>query len=425
MKPIAFHHLCHILTEGEHIRPTMHMSVTGQVLIFLHIIGHNMRFHVIGSRFHRSIETVHRHFNVVLRGDCVGAIDGTHVRASVPPEIQESDCPPENEQELFNLRHSSLRTTIERGFGVLKKLNLANYIMEAAMNQVEGSGSQQETQSRRESVEDSRVWNSKRYEICQAMWSDYTRIMSKGKEKVGKATKDNKPSNTFKPSSFATVAKAMTEQFGVECHPSYVENRMRTLRTMWTTIQTLQKKSGFGWDDSFKMITCDVKTYQEEVMAHRKHADFLNKKIEMYDELAIVVGKDLATGSFAKSYVDIGTEHDNAESTEMVADNGEEGVVDKGKNVVESSTTGSTLLKSRKRGRAPPSVALKEINRGPVDFNSLYSEVMAMAADGYNEDMLAIAFDHLCETKKAARGFLAKNAKLRKLWMDSYLFTRL
>ena len=32
-----------------------------------------------------------------------------------------SDCPPENEQELFNLRHSSLRTTIERGFGVLKK----------------------------------------------------------------------------------------------------------------------------------------------------------------------------------------------------------------------------------------------------------------------------------------------------------------
>ena len=32
-----------------------------------------------------------------------------------------SDRPPENAQELFNLQHSSLRTTIERGFGVLKK----------------------------------------------------------------------------------------------------------------------------------------------------------------------------------------------------------------------------------------------------------------------------------------------------------------
>ena len=92
-----------------------------------------------------------------------------------------SDRPPENEQELFNLRHSSLRTTIERGFGVLKKhfrvlkkhfrvldtepfwsfetqvevvlaccvisnhiigVDPTDYIMEAAMNQVEFSDSQ-------------------------------------------------------------------------------------------------------------------------------------------------------------------------------------------------------------------------------------------------------------------------------------------
>ena len=32
-----------------------------------------------------------------------------------------SDRPPENERELFNLRHSSLRIIIERVFGVLKK----------------------------------------------------------------------------------------------------------------------------------------------------------------------------------------------------------------------------------------------------------------------------------------------------------------
>ena len=174
---------------------------------------------------------------------------------------------------------------------------------------------------------------------------------------------------------------------------------------------------------------------------HRKHVEYLNKKIEMYDELAIVVGKDMATGSFAKLYVYIDTEQDNGESTEMVADNGEEGVVEKGKNVVESSTTGSTISKSCKRGRAPPFddsvlidlsdqlkeivVALKEINRGSVDYNSLYSEVMAMVADGYSEDMLATVYYHLCENEKAARGSLAKTAKLRKLWMDGYLFTRL
>ena len=111
-------------------------------------------------------------------------------------------------------------------------------------------------------------------------------VMSKGKEKMGtkhfrwlppiqttmlallaeEAAKGNKPSNTFKAGSFAIVAKEISAQFGVECHPSYVENWLCTLQTMWSTIQTLQKKSGFGWDDNLKMITCDAKTYQEEVM---------------------------------------------------------------------------------------------------------------------------------------------------------------
>ena len=66
MKPIAFHHLCHILTEGDHVRLTIHMSVTEQVFIFLHIIGHNVRFRVIGSRIYRSTETVYRYFKFVL-----------------------------------------------------------------------------------------------------------------------------------------------------------------------------------------------------------------------------------------------------------------------------------------------------------------------------------------------------------------------
>ena len=125
-----------------------------------------------------------------------------------------------------------------------------------------------------------------------------------------------------------------------------------------------------------------------------------------------------------------------------MADNDEEGVVDKGekgKHVVESSTIWSTVSKSRKRSHAPPSddsvltnlsdqlkeiaMALNETGRGPVDYTTLYSEVMAMVLDGYSEDMLTTVFDHLCEKKKATRGFLAKNAKSRKLWMDSYFFT--
>ena len=70
-------------------------------------------------------------------------------------------------------------------------------------------------------------------------------------------------------------------------------------------------------------------------------------------------------------------------------------------------------------------MALKEINRGPVDYTALYNEVMALTADGYSEDMLATAFDHFCENEKIARGFLAKNARLRKLWIDGFLFSQI
>ena len=157
------------------------------------------------------------------------------------------------------------------------------------------------------------------------------------------------------------------------------------------------------------------------LQAHRKYAEYLNKKIDMYDELAIVVGKDIAAGGFSKSYVDLEHEPDNGDSAEFVADNVEKGVVEKGKNAVESSIIGSGISKSRKRGRATSNadesvltdlsdqlkeiaMALKEINRGPVDYTTLYNEVMTLMADGYSKDMLTTVFDHLCENEKTARG---------------------
>lgn len=80
------------------------------------------------------------------------------------------------------------------------------------------------------------------------------------------AAKGNKPSNTFKPVSFALVAKSISEKFGVECVPDHVDNCLRTIKSMWNIIGTLRKKSGFGWDENLRMITCDKKVYDEEVV---------------------------------------------------------------------------------------------------------------------------------------------------------------
>ena len=89
LRPRAFFELCDILTRNHLIRATYNMSINEQVFIFLHIIGHNVRLRVVGSRFFRSIETVYIYFKIVLK-----AILRLHKHMikspsdSTPPEIR-------------------------------------------------------------------------------------------------------------------------------------------------------------------------------------------------------------------------------------------------------------------------------------------------------------------------------------------------
>ncbi|WVZ90484.1 LOW QUALITY PROTEIN: hypothetical protein U9M48_036782 [Paspalum notatum var. saurae] len=232
-----FFRFCNLFRDRGLLEDTIHMSVEQQVAMFLNTVGHNLRNRLVGTNFDRSGETVNRHFNKVLRAigelrgdlikppsletpskiagnhrwdpyfkDCIGAIDGTHERASVPRDIEHAfrgrksyatqnvmaavdfdlrftyvlagwegtahdalvlqdalerendlrvpqgkfylvdaqygakpgflppfrgvryhlnECgnnPVQNEEELFNLRHSSLRVTVERAFGALKRI---------------------------------------------------------------------------------------------------------------------------------------------------------------------------------------------------------------------------------------------------------------------------------------------------------------
>ncbi|XP_040958284.1 uncharacterized protein [Gossypium hirsutum] len=319
MRPIAFFNLCDILSTNNLLQSSKSVDIREQVVIFLHIIGHNVRFRVIGSRYYRSIQTVHHYFRVVLRAilklyrlvirlpdestpseirnnprfypyfkDCIGALDGTHIRASVPLSMQGrfrsrkwgttqnvlaaitfdlkfayvlagwegsahdsrilSDAlsrprglripegkyyladagygirigcitpyrgvryhlkefgaeEPENAKELFNLRHSSLRITVERVFGILKKrfrvldaepfwnfqtqvdIVLAcciihNHIIGVDPSDLLNQGLYDESEfdsiiqtlTEREERQEAREWSAKRDEIAETMWTDY------------------------------------------------------------------------------------------------------------------------------------------------------------------------------------------------------------------------------------------------------------
>nr|XP_043624113.1 putative nuclease HARBI1 [Erigeron canadensis] len=237
MSENAFMILCQKLKSECGLQATQRMCVEEQVVTFLHIVGHDLRTSHVSWLYRRSESATNTHFHRVLNAilsledqyiqqptgdivpkeiqekkrfypfskDCIGAIDGTHIRVKVAnkdaaryrgrkgyPTInvlctctfdlkftyvlsgwegtasdsriikdaltrddklvipngkfylvdggfphkstlvapyrgvryhlkEYSSRGPRNKRELFNLRHASLRNSIERAFGVLKK----------------------------------------------------------------------------------------------------------------------------------------------------------------------------------------------------------------------------------------------------------------------------------------------------------------
>ncbi|XP_012441957.1 uncharacterized protein LOC105766964 [Gossypium raimondii] len=104
-----------------------------------------------------------------------------------------------------------------------------------------------------------------------------------------------------------------------------------------------------------KMITCDRATYDAAVMAHKKYEPFLNKSIDHYDEMALVVGKDMATGSFARTFADIDLDDGNEDSMPVDCDNEE---VEEVRTNVSSSGTSKRKRKSVQKEKVFKKVSL-------------------------------------------------------------------
>ncbi|XLR37505.1 hypothetical protein HN51_024254, partial [Arachis hypogaea] len=67
MGPDAFLQLCEKLRATRQVRDTKHVTVEEQVARFLYIVAHNVKTRTVSFFYHRSGETVSRHFHTVLR----------------------------------------------------------------------------------------------------------------------------------------------------------------------------------------------------------------------------------------------------------------------------------------------------------------------------------------------------------------------
>nr|XP_025877635.1 protein ALP1-like isoform X2 [Oryza sativa Japonica Group] len=121
LRRASFFRFCKLFRDRGLLEDTIHMCIEEQVAMFLHTVGHNLRNRLVRTNFDRSGETVSRYFNKVLHAigelrdelirppsldtptkiagnprwdpyfkDCIGAIDGTHIRASVRKNVESS-----------------------------------------------------------------------------------------------------------------------------------------------------------------------------------------------------------------------------------------------------------------------------------------------------------------------------------------------
>ncbi|PPE02174.1 hypothetical protein GOBAR_DD00772 [Gossypium barbadense] len=302
----------------------------------------------------------------------------------------------------------------------------------------------------REEREEARECPAKRDEIAQTMWTDYMarniRIGKGNKDGTSKqfrwtksmehvfleilaeeAQKGNKPSNTSRAVFINRVVEAISERFQVQCDAKHVENHLRTVKNQWQIICKIRGESGFGWDDNIKMITCDRATYDATVIAHKKYEPFLNKSIDHYDEMALVVGKDMATGSFARTFADIDLDDGNQDSVPVDCDNEEAEEVRKNvsssgtskrkrKNVQESAVDEQIKFVGEQLGKIANALEQFTADKTP----RLYEQVMSMEEEGFDDDVLCSVFDYLVSHESEAKAFLVKSKKHKKIWLQKF-----
>ncbi|XP_035837240.1 uncharacterized protein LOC118485103 [Helianthus annuus] len=114
MNRATFMTLCNLLERDRKLKASKYLQLDEQVAIFLYVLAHHVKNRVVKFHFHRSGETISKHFNNVLNAvirlenglfkkpepiletstderwkwfkGCLGAIDGTHISVQVSEE---------------------------------------------------------------------------------------------------------------------------------------------------------------------------------------------------------------------------------------------------------------------------------------------------------------------------------------------------
>ncbi|KAK7291219.1 hypothetical protein RIF29_06181 [Crotalaria pallida] len=110
---------------------------------------------------------------------------------------------------------------------------------------------------------------------------------------------------TFKPGYCKELEKYIREiipNCTLKASP-HIESRVKHLKVQYFAIKDMlgPNASGFGWDDTRKMIVVEKEIYKEWCKSHRSAVGLYGKPFPHYDTLDFIYGKDKANGGNAEN----------------------------------------------------------------------------------------------------------------------------
>ncbi|KAM7479048.1 hypothetical protein LguiA_027261 [Lonicera macranthoides] len=121
----------------------------------------------------------------------------------------------------------------------------------------------------------------------------------------------------FKTEVYRKVTQAINTKFNMNLDVPQIKNRYNVLKKEFGVVRALLKVSGFGWDDTKKMVVAGDKEWDDYLAVHGDAKAFRRKGFPLYDRLSILFEGQRATGKYQVSSVQVAFEEGNSNANTM------------------------------------------------------------------------------------------------------------
>ncbi|XP_077245362.1 uncharacterized protein LOC143885196 isoform X2 [Tasmannia lanceolata] len=113
-------------------------------------------------------------------------------------------------------------------------------------------------------------------------------------------TEGYKISNGFKDPAYVAAATTMNAFFNLQLNKEHIKNRIKTMKETYKSVCIILSRSGFGFDDDTKMVTCKKEVYDDYVAANPKHKKHLHHVL--HDDMCKIFGDEFAKGARSRTH---------------------------------------------------------------------------------------------------------------------------